>query len=748
MKYAKVAVSEVTFWVDRPYDYAVPQALENRIAPGMRVTVPFSRGNRRAEGIVLSVSEHSDYDAPKSVFSLLDETPVLTSDQIRLALWMRERFFCTVYEAVKAILPAGLWFTSDGRRKATDKRTEFVRLVVSGEEAMALAQQKASRAKMQASVLRLIATVGEASVADLRTLTGASRQSIAALVEDEILSFTYREAFRRPEYRRAEKQSELPALTEEQRLAYDGICSRMDTGTPGGALLYGVTGSGKTAVYVHLISRVLEHGDSVIMLVPEIALTPQMLETFSSYFGERIAVLHSSLTVAERYDEWKRVRSGEAKLVIGTRSAVFAPTQKLGLIIIDEEQEDSYKSENAPRYHAKDVAKFRCASDGALLLLGSATPDITTRYYAETGRYGMFRLHNRFNRMELPNVSIVDMKREIRAGNGSSISGFLRDELQKNIDSGEQSILFLNRRGTAKLISCVDCGYHFQCPNCSVNLTYHSGKRRLMCHVCGYSAPVADQCPDCGGSLKFSGDGTEKIEDQLRELFPGIATLRVDTDTVSEAGGHDPLFTRFREENIPIMVGTQMVTKGLNFEKVTLVGVLFADQSLYAGDYRASERSFSLMTQVIGRSGRADRKGRAVIQTFTPENQIIRFAAQQDYEGFYQREIEIRKLQRCPPFVQIVSLTVIGTDEFHVLKSCERIRTLLLHALEGAEEVDVLGPAPYPVVKAAGRYRYKLTLRSASDAPLRGTITKLLNYCNREPEFRGISVYADRNPLE
>ena len=748
MKYAKVAVSEVTFWVDRPYDYLVPQSMADQIAPGMRVIVPFSHGNRRAEGVVLSVSEQSDYEAPKSVASLLDDAPVLTGDQIRLALWMRERFYCTVFEAVKAILPAGLWFTGAGKRKATDKQTEFVRLAVSGEEAAALAQQRSSRARMQSAVLRLMASVGEASVADLRALTGASRPSIAALVEDEILSFVYKDAFRRPEYRRADTLSPLPILTDEQQQAYRSVAAQLDSESSGAALLYGVTGSGKTAVYVHLISRVLLRGDSVILLVPEIALTPQMLETFSSYFGEQIAVLHSSLTVAERYDEWKRVRSGEAKLVIGTRSAVVAPTQKLGLIIIDEEQEDSYKSENAPRYHAKDVAKFRCAADHAMLLLGSATPDVTTRYYAETGRYGMVSLKNRYNRMELPAVRIVDMKREMRSGNVGSISSLRRDELQSNIENGEQSILFLNRRGTAKLISCVDCGYHFECPNCSVNLTYHSAKRRLMCHICGYSQPPADRCPDCGGELKFSGDGTEKIETQLQEQFPGVGVLRVDTDTVNEAGGHEPLFTRFREENIPIMIGTQMVTKGLNFDRVTLVGVLFADQSLYAGSYRASERSFSLMTQVIGRAGRADRKGRAVIQTFTPDNEIIRYAAQQDYEGFYQREIEIRRLQRCPPFVQIVSLSVIGIDEYQVLQSCTRIRSLLLHALDGVSGVDILGPAPFPVVKAAGRFRYHMTIRSETEAQLRGVVPKLLNYCNREREFRGISVYADRNPLE
>lgn len=748
MKYAKIAVSEVTFWVDRPYDYSVPASMEDALLPGMRVTVPFGKGNRRAEGVVLSVSDKSDYDAPKSIQALLDEQPVLSPEQIKLALWMRERFFCTVYEAVKAILPAGLWFTGDGKRRATDKQSKFASLVISGEEALALAEQKGNRAKMQASVLRLLATVGCAAVADLRALTGASRQSIAALAEDGAIAFEYREVFRRPEYRRAEKADSLPTLTPEQKAAYEGLCALCAQGKAGAALLHGVTGSGKTVVYIRLIHRVLEQGKSAIMLVPEIALTPQMLETFSSYFGEQIAVLHSSLSVSERYDEWKRVRNGSARLVIGTRSAIFAPAEHLGLIIIDEEQEESYKSENAPRYHAKDIAKYRCAADNALLLLGSATPDVTSRYLADTGRYALFSMPTRYNRMVLPEVRVVDMKREVRAGNDGNISSFLREELARNIEKGEQSILFLNRRGTAKLVSCVDCGYHFECPNCSVHLTYHSANRRLMCHVCGYSAPLPNRCPDCGGALKFSGDGTEKVEEQLKSIFPETQVLRVDLDTVSAAGGHEPLFTRFREEKTPIMVGTQMVAKGLNFDNVTLVGVLFADQSLFSGDYRAGERCFSLLTQVIGRSGRAERKGRAVIQTFTPDNPIIRFAAKQDYEAFYQRELEVRQMQRCPPFSQLLTLTVIGADELQILRACEQIRELLRRSMQGEQGVDVLGPAPYPVVKAAGKYRYRLTIRSSQNAPVHGHVTKLLNYCNREREFRGISVYADRNPQE
>lgn len=749
-KYARVAVSDVTYWVDRPYDYHVPSDLADAVLPGVRVTVPFSRGNRRAEGVVLSVSGHSEYAAPKAVLSVLDDQPVLTEAQLRMALWMRERFFCTVYEAVKVMLPAGLWFNRrDGKRKANDKRTEWLRLAVPPEEASELAGRRATRAKMQAAVLRLLAAVGEGELGDVRALTGASRPSIHALIDLGAVELFYKERFRRPAYRQGEKR-ELPVLTQEQAEVERALAALQAVGEARGALLQGVTGSGKTAVYIRLIAETLERGKSVLLLVPEIALTPQMLETFSSYFGDSIAVLHSSLSVAERYDEWKRIRNGDARLVIGTRSAIFAPAEDLGLIIIDEEQEDTYKSGNAPRYHAKDVAKYRCAEAEALLLLGSATPDVASRYQAETGRYAYFALRRRYNRMALPEVRIVDMKRELRAGNGGSISGVLRDELQRNIDAGEQSILFLNRRGTAKLISCVDCGYTFKCPNCSMNLTYHAGNGRLMCHACGHSERVSAHCPDCGGELRYTGDGTEKIEAQLNELLPGVGILRVDTDTVSAAGGHDALFRRFREEQTPIMIGTQMVTKGLNFENVTLVGVLLADQSLYAGNYRAGERTFSLLTQVIGRGGRAERPGRAVIQTFTPENQVIRCAAKQDYDAFYRGEIELRRVEKCPPFTQLIGLTVTGVDEYQVLRCCGTVKQLLLRGLRDRmkADADVLGPAPYPVVKVLSRYRYKLTLRCQPDREIRALIGKILIHCNTNREYRGISVYADMDPLE
>ena len=746
-RYAKIAVSDLTYWVDRPYDYRVPAPMDERIAPGIRVVVPFSRGNRKAEGIVLSVSDRCDYDSPKSIISLLDPHPILTDEQLKLAMWMRERFFCTVYEAVKAMLPVGLWFGNNGKRKIVDRFSKWVCLSVPPEEALELAAQKSGHARSQAAVLRLLAVVGAGTVSDVCAMTGAGRGSIDTLVKLGLAEFQYQESFRWPDFRRGESRA-LPTLTDEQSSVFQALADQLGKDEGGAALLQGVTGSGKTSVYIRLIAETLAKDKGAILLVPEIALTPQMLETFSAYFGDAIAVLHSSLSVAERYDEWKRVQQGRARLVIGTRSAVFAPVEHLGLLIIDEEQEDTYKSESSPRYHAKDVAKFRCAHSKAMLLLGSATPDLRSRYDAEVGRCGFFQLKTRYNRRALPEVEIVDMKRELRAGNGSSISSFLREELRKNIEAGEQSILFLNRRGTAKLVSCVDCGFTFRCPNCSVNLTFHSGNRRLVCHVCGWSQRVADYCPECYGQLRFSGDGTEKIEAQLQELFPDTGTLRVDTDTVMAAGGHDALFQQFQKENIPIMIGTQMVTKGLNFDRVTLVGVLLADQSLYAGDYRASERTFSLLTQVIGRGGRAERPGRAVIQTFTPENQVIRFAAKQNYEDFYRTEIEFRRLQRCPPFTQLITLTVTGADEYHVLRCCGEAKKLLLHGLDEKPGADVLGPAPYPIVKVLNRFRYKLTLRCIPDREIRMLVSRMLIHCNTNKDFRGVSVYADIDPLE
>lgn len=742
---AKIAVSAATYWLDKPYDYLLPPELAEKAKPGMRVHVPFSRGNRRTEGVILAVSEHSDYDQPlKAVLQLLDEEPVLSEEQLKLAFFMRERFFCTVYDAVRAMLPAGLWFDEEGRRRINDKSIEMARLAIEPEEAEALRDAKRLRSPGQAAILEQLCAFECLPSHDLLLHTGTKRQALKALEKAGAVELYQKEAYRRPQIHLGATDP-LPVLSDEQEKAFTGIDALTRSDKAGAALLFGVTGSGKTSVYIHLIDRQLRRGRAVILLVPEIALTPQMIQTFSSHFGNEVAVLHSSLSVGERYDEWKRVRTGKARVVIGTRSAVFAPAPELGLIIIDEEQEETYKSENIPRYNARDVAKYRCAKANCLLLLGSATPDIVSMYAAKTGRYAYFELSTRYNEHELPAVEIVDMKRELRHGNGGSISERLREELQTNIDRGEQSILFINRRGANRLISCGECGYVYRCPRCSVSLTYHSTNRRLRCHYCGYSRRPDDNCPDCGGMLKYIGVGTQMVETELKELFPGSEVLRMDADTVAPAGSHEKLLDRFREEKIPIMVGTQMVTKGLNFENVTLVGVISADQSLYAGDYRAGERTFSLITQVVGRSGRGQKPGRAVIQTYTPDNETIVQAASQDYQAFYDSEVGLRKLQHTPPFSELLSITASGMSEEHVFRACRRIRERL-DALLTDGSAEVLGPAPLAVVKVNNRFRYRVMIYGQANRGLRGIVAGVVMEFCRDKQFSDVAIYADNDP--
>lgn len=743
---AKIAVSGIPFRLDRPFDYAIPLDMKEKVQPGVRVEVPFTRANRRTEGIVLALAPIGAYEKLKPISEVLDETPILTQAQIKLALWMHERFFCTVYEAVKAMLPAGLWF-KNGKRRVSDKYVTMAALAVPAEEAAEAAEQKRRRAPQQSELLRTLCAIGRAALPDLREFTGASLQSVRALRDAGLISLEDVPVYRRPEAPEGERQP-LPKLNSEQTKAFKGILKLAGGKKASGALLFGVTGSGKTTIYIRLIAEMRRRGKTAILLVPEIALTPQMLRTFSSHFGDDIAVLHSSLSAGERLDEWRRIKNGEAGVVIGTRSAIFAPAEDLGIIIIDEEQEDSYKSENAPRYHARDVAKFRCAQDNTLLLLGSATPDVESRWRAEQGSYAYFTLSRRFNEQSMPSVEIVDMKRELRRGNGSSISERLRSEISENLERGEQSILFLNRRGANKLITCVDCGFTYSCPNCSVSLTYHSFSRRLMCHHCGYTQRLDEHCPECGGTLKYVGTGTQKLEEELHELFPDTPVLRMDTDTVAPAGGHDVLLERFQTERIPIMVGTQMVTKGLNFENVTLVGVISADQSLYAGDYRATERTFSLITQVVGRSGRFEKPGRAVIQTFTPENETIRQAARQDYESFYRAEIELRRLQALPPFTELLCITMSGREESLVLGCAAKARDELLDATRSENGVRVLGPAPLSVLRVNNNYRYRVTLCAPPGRGLRRFVADIVARYSSDKQFRGVSVYADTNPSD
>lgn len=812
----KVAVSAAPYSIDKPYSYLVPESLAAAAVPGVRVMVPFGRGNKESEGLILTRVQEPKLPGSKAIRQILDSEPVLDKAGIDLALWMRGRYFCTVFEAVKTILPAGLWYglreiwslamepeaarpaavgipgawqvldllekqggkadirvlrdalgdgaekplkamkkaeiltcETDAKRKIADKSHRMVELAVNTEDAYALTEPKRRSAPARYEVVNFLATAGRTPAAEVSYYTGASARTLKAMEKAGLIAFSEEEELRVPSLDDVEPGPEI-VLNEEQQRAFEEILGRVQAAKPSVTLLHGVTGSGKTQVYLRLVQETLALGKTAMVLVPEIVLTPQMMRKFSSYFGSRVAMLHSSLKMTERYDQWKRIRRGEVDVVLGTRSALFAPLKNLGLIIMDEEQEGSYQSENVPRYDAREVAKYLCVREKAALVFGSATPTVETAWAAEQGSYQKALLRRRYNENALPEVLIADLRQEILNGNPGLISTPLRQELEKNLAAGEQSILFLNRRGSSRMLLCGECGYVPQCPRCSTALTYHSANGRLMCHYCGHSEPAADTCPECGGWMKHVGAGTQKVEEELRELFPEAGILRMDADTT--AGGHEEILQTFERERVPILLGTQMVAKGLDFENVTLVGVLSADISLYVDNYRAAERTFSLLTQVVGRAGRGGKTGRAVIQTYTPGNDVIRCAAQQDYDAFYESEIRMRRLRRYPPFADLFTVTVSGTEEGRVLRAAvsvrETLRQLCLRPELAAGEPEVLGPAPAPVVKVNNRFRYRCTLVGKNDKATREMLAWLQKDFAKDSANRGMNLFVDHNAAD
>ena len=813
---AGVAISKATYAMDKPFSYRVPENLF--LSPGQRVTVPFGNGNVRTEGIVLSLSPGENGEL-KEVEGVLEEEPLLTPYQLRLAAFLRERYFCTFYDAVRAMLPAGFWFKEkqtisltqdrsweaasirkegamkvltflrdrggecqlpqlsqvvpeeESRRdiltylarkkwiraekeflqKGGDKLERIAALAVSSEEAMAFARSRSKGAAMQKSVMELMCSVGAASVKDICYYTGASTATVNRLEKLGYLRFTQRQILRCREIRPAQVQKPL-VLNEEQQRCFQGLASQMSRENPGVALLYGVTGSGKTSVYIKAIHSVLKQGKAAVLLVPEIALTPQLLSLMAAWFGDQVAVLHSSLSAGERFDQWKRVREGAARVVVGTRSAVFAPCPNLGLIILDEEQEHSYKSENAPRYSAKEVAIWRGYKERALVLLGSATPSIESMYRAKEGEYTLYRLKNRFNGRPLPEVEIVDLRQELKMGNGYSLSYPLREAIHDTCAAGRQTILLLNRRGNARALVCVDCRQAPECPRCCARLTFHSANNRLMCHYCGFSQPAPSRCPKCGGPLKTVGVGTQKAQQELAELFPDVTVARMDADTVSAANPHEAILERFRSGEEQILLGTQMVAKGLDLPNVTLVGALDADLSLYSGSFRAAETTFNMLTQVVGRAGRGEHAGRALIQTLTPGNTVIQLAAKQDYDGFYDLEIGLRRVQNLPPFGDQAIAAFQGEEESQVLLGARKFRDSLLELANnprwGLGQFICLGPAPSPVPKVNYHYRYRLTILGNMTKELRAALSYLLRSFGKDSKMRGVSAFLDINGFE
>lgn len=807
---AGVAVENSVYHFDKLFDYIVPQNLTEKALPGSRVTVPFGRGNKTRQGIIMRLNGFSDENSAKlkSLLTVLDQVPVLSKEMLDLAFFMKEHYFCSLYDAVKSMLPVGLNYKFNtlfalsskeqnfdtsllseienqiisflkGKRRPIKKEALCSALGFSADNGILDSMVKkrlltktegASRKVQDASVkmvrlcstdipkltpkqqevTELLAVAGAVSVKEISYFTGTTAAVVNTLVKNGVCEYFQEEVFRTPVTKTYEENTSEIVLTEQQQAAYENIITQYGKKKAAVSLLYGITGSGKTSVFMKAIDYVFAQGKGIIVMVPEISLTPQLVQLFAGRYGDNIAVFHSGLSLGERLDEWKRVKNGQAKIAIGTRSAVFAPFDNLGLIIMDEEQEYTYKSEASPRYHARDVSKYRCYAHNCLLLLSSATPLVDSYYQCEQGKYSINTLNKRYGKAKLPNVIIADMNDEQAVGNNTGISSVLLEGLQENLRQHKQSILLLNRRGHNTFVSCKNCKEVVVCPHCSISLTYHSANNRLMCHYCGYSQYITDECPACHSlGLKFSGMGTQLAEQTVAQLFPRAKILRLDTDATISKYAYEKKLEQFSQGGYDIMIGTQMVAKGLNFPNVTLVGVLSIDQMLYSDDYRSEERTFSLLTQVVGRSGRGEHKGRAVIQTFTPENATILLAANQDYPAFYKNELALRRAMLYPPFSDICMIGFVGeSDTKTELAANIFTRELIKLAKEKYADLPlrVLGASPATVTKISNKYRYKVVLKCRNGKSFRSMVSSLLCACGKDNRFSSVTVFADINP--
>ncbi len=793
---AKIALQNATFAFDKLYSYSVPSYLE--LKRGCRVLIPFGRGNTKKQGIVFDIIEE-DYTDLKSITSVIDKEPVLTDECLKMCEYMHETVFCTYYDAVNVMIPSGIAHKLVNFYSANDEFSEgllneeelsvfdflkkrgetaesdiILKLSVSKETLLSMCEKEAliknsdSKQKMsdatqkwvriseeidgvkltprQKEVVDLLRDIESASVKELRYFTGVSVSVIENLIEKGVLISFEKQIFRKPYKTSSVTGKTQITLTEEQNSAYEGLLKDYEHKDGKVALLYGVTGSGKTQVFLKLVDKVADEGKGVIVMVPEIALTPQMINIFTARYGDKIAVFHSAMSQGQRMDEWRRIKNGNALIAIGTRSAIFAPFKNLGLIIIDEEQEHTYKSEKTPRFHTRSLAKFRTVYNKGLLCLASATPSLETYTKAKNGQYSLYTLKNRYGNAVLPEVYTVDMRKEYQNGNSSSISNMLYEELQTVLDNKKQAIILLNRRGHDTYISCPDCGYVATCPNCSISLTYHSVNKRLMCHYCGHSVPVTGKCPECGKEhLKFLGLGTQKAVEEISALFPKARILRLDADSTMTRDSYSTYLNSFAKGEYDILLGTQMVAKGLDFPNVTLVGVIGADGASFSTDFRSFERTFSLLTQVVGRAGRGDAAGKAIIQTINPESNIIELAKNQDYEGFYNNEILTRRLMTFPPYCDIAVVGVQSIFRSQALNTINgifgNIREMISNEYNDIKLI-ILGPEPSLVAKVNNRYRYRMIIKCKNNKRFREMLKAAIDINLKND----VSISVDVNP--
>ena len=729
-----VAVSNATFHFDKLYTYAVMPDQQDAVRLGSMVLVPFGRGSRARMGVVLACDEEPESSKLKFLFDVAPASACLTPELLRLVHFLKERTFCTYYEAVKAVIPYGAQYkpavAADGVTPVLQKQ-----LTRHTENSYKLAGTLPAKPKPTAKQLAAVALLGGGE----RTQTELEEKGISRAVLDNLCAKDVLECSKVNKsidlYSNIPLKNEPIRLTAEQQAAYEALLPHLEDAAPHAALLYGVTGSGKTLVFLKLIERCLQLGKRALVLVPEISLTPQMILRLKSRFGKRVAVQHSALNHTERLLQWQMIQDGGADIVVGTRSAIFSPLENIGLVIIDEEQEHTYRSESAPRYSAHEVARQRAAENGALLLLASATPSTESYYAAQHGRTQLVRLTKRYGGNPLPKVQIVDMRAELASGNPREISLAMEDAIRHNLEAGKQTILLLNRRGYQTVAQCEDCREVLKCQKCSVPMVYHKSAHKLLCHYCGSQLdPPPARCPACGGKLQYRGFGTQKAEEELAKLFPEARILRMDQDTTAAKDAHEKLLAKFARHEYDIMVGTQMVAKGLDFEDVTLVGVLGIDSLLFAQGFRAYETVFSLVTQVVGRSGRAKDPGFAIIQTTDPDNPVLNLAAAQDYDAFFEQEIAYRKLGLYPPFCGLCVVGFAGPKESEVARASARFAALL--GRQAAKQPDlplrVLGPTPGSIEKINDSYRYKLTVKCRNDRRFRDLIRETLTLYEQE----------------
>ncbi len=797
MLVAEIVLEQTAYSFDKPYSYEIPKELESSLKRGCRVVVPFGKGNFHKQGVVLDIRPADEGVPYKAVERAIDEEPIIDDEMLEMCKWMREHCFCTYFDAIKSVLPAGVSFTvrelfskgeepfpekykeleefldnrssasekelldtfdvlnervlgqlvksgclsksADAVRRMNDATMKSIRLITEDFESAGLTPR-------QTEVARVIADIGQATVKEIMYFTGCSPSVLDGLVKKGVAEFFDMEFYRSPIKLNKNPKGEDVTLTEEQAIAFSRLeeLYRSDRGEV--ALLWGVTGSGKTSVFLKLVDRAVADGRGVIIMVPEIALTPQTAQIFGDRYGDKVALFHSAMSLGQRMDEFKRVRRGEATVAIGTRSAIFAPVKNLSLIIMDEEHEHTYKSEKSPRFHARDLAKFRTAYNKSLLILASATPSLESYTMAKLGKYSLCTLKNRYGPAELPEVKTVDMRREILSGNHGSLSGELKASINEALENGKQAIVLLNRRGHNTYISCVSCGYVATCPNCSVSMTYHSANRRLMCHYCGYSEAAVKLCPSCkSAELRFMGVGTQKVEEELKVTFPDASVLRLDADSTSSRDSFSTYLGDFAEGKYDIMLGTQMVAKGLNFPKVTVVGVIGADSAANSSDYRSFERSFSMLTQVFGRAGRGEDKGVAIIQTNDPESNLISLASTQDYESFYEDEIKVRKMLTYPPYCDISQVIVQSSSRDSADSVSREIFVRLTERLKGDYQdvkLKILGPSAASFVKVNNKYRYRMIIKVKNS----GRFRELLRESIEVKTDRDTSILVDINP--